>query len=231
MPHSLCLLFDCDGTLVDSEPLLAEVMADTLNRVGLPFAARQYMEEFRGVRFMTIVAELERRHGALDATVRSAAEAEMRQTMALRMARELQPIPRVRETLDALTDLPRCVASNGPEHKIRNALDSTGLRRYFDERLYSGYTLQCWKPDPGLFLHAARSMGFMPEQCVVIDDAAVGVAAGLAAGMRVVHINRFAEEERTPDGAISMTDMGQLPGILARLAETVSRVMPVAAAR
>lgn len=229
MSQPLCLLFDCDGTLVDSEPLLAEVMADTLNRVGLPFAARQYMEEFRGVRFMTIVAELERRHGALDATLRSAAEAEMRKTMALRMARELQPIPHVRETLDALSAHPRCVASNGPEQKIRNALDSTGLRRYFDERLYSGYTLQCWKPDPGLFLHAARAMGFTPDQCVVIDDAAVGVAAGLSAGMRVVHINRFAGEEETPDGAISMTDMNQLPGILARLADTVRRYVPVVA--
>ena len=70
MSHSLCLLFDCDGTLVDSEPLLADVMADVLTRVGLPFAAPQYMAEFRGVRFANIVAELERRYGALDDATR-----------------------------------------------------------------------------------------------------------------------------------------------------------------
>lgn len=213
----LCLLFDCDGTLVDSEPLLAEVMADTLTRAGLIFSARQYLEEFRGVRFMNIVAELERRHGALSDEIRDAAEREMRSAMAERMQRELQPIPNARGTLEALAAYPRCVASNGPEHKIRTALDSTGLRPFFNDRLFSGYTLNSWKPDPFLFLHAAQSMGFDPEHCVVIDDAAVGVVAGLKAGMRVVHINRFADAETTPSGAICMTDMGQLPGIVAQL--------------
>ncbi|HET8791946.1 MAG TPA: HAD-IA family hydrolase [Modicisalibacter sp.] len=213
----LCLLFDCDGTLVDSEPLLADVMADTLTRAGLPFTAREYMERFRGVRFMNIVAELERRHGKLPEAVRDAAEIEMRRTLAERMRRELQPIPNVKDTLETLGAYPRCVASNGPEHKIRTALDSTGLRSFFDDRLFSGYTLNTWKPDPFLFLHAARTMGFDPDHCVVIDDAAVGVVAGLKAGMRVVHINRFADAETTPSGAICMTDMGQLPGIVAQL--------------
>lgn len=215
----LCLLFDCDGTLVDSEPLLAEVMADTLTRAGLPFSAREYMERFRGVRFMNIVAELERHHGTLPDTVRDAAEIEMRRALAERMRRELQPIPNVRDTLEALGAYPRCVASNGPEHKIRTALDSTGLRPFFDDRLFSGYTLNSWKPDPFLFLHAAQAMGFDPEHCLVIDDAAVGVAAGLKAGMRVVHINRFPDAETTPSGAICMTDMGELPGIVAQLSQ------------
>lgn len=215
MSQPLCLLFDCDGTLVDSEPLLGEVMGDVLARVGLPFSARQYMQEFRGVRFINIVTELERRHGTLADDVRASAEAEMRATLAERMRHELQPIPHVRATLDTLARHPCCVASNGPEHKIRNALDSTSLRSYFNDRLFSAYTLNTWKPEPGLFLHAARSMGYAPQQCVVIDDAAVGVTAGLRAGMRVVHINRFAEA--TPRGAIRMTDMCQLPGIIAHL--------------
>jgi len=217
MSHPLCLLFDCDGTLVDSEPLLADVMADVLTRAGLPFAAPQYMEEFRGVRFANIVAELERRFGALDDATREAAEAEMRRTMQTRMNTELQPIPGIREALDRLTEHPRCVASNGPEHKIRRALDSTGLRAYFGDRLYSGYTIERWKPDPALFLHAAREMGASPERCVVIDDAAVGVAAGLAAGMRTIHINRFPERETTPEGAIALHNMRDLPSAVARL--------------
>ncbi|MEC9481733.1 MAG: HAD-IA family hydrolase [Halomonas sp.] len=217
MSQPLCLLFDCDGTLVDSEPLLGQVMADVLPRAGLPFSAEQYMEEFRGVRFMNIVAELERRHGKLDDEIRASAETEMRSTMAERMKHELQAIPRVRETLDTLAHHPCCVASNGPEHKIRTALDSTGLRPYFDDCLFSAYTLNAWKPEPFLFLHAARSMGYEPEQCVVIDDAAVGVTAGLRAGMHVIHINRFGEA--TPQGAIRMTDMAQLPGIVARMSQ------------
>ena len=219
MSHSLCLLFDCDGTLVDSEPLLADVMADVLTRVGLPFAAPQYMEEFRGVRFANIVAELERRYGALDDATRDMAESEMRRNMQARMSRELQPISGIREALERLGAYPRCVASNGPEHKIRRALDSTGLRPYFEDRLYSGYTIESWKPEPGLFLHAARDMGFAPEHCVVIDDAEVGVAAGLAAGMRTIHINRFPERETTPTGAIALHHMRDLPDVVARLAQ------------
>ncbi|MCK0715272.1 HAD family hydrolase [Chromohalobacter sarecensis] len=217
MSHPLCLLFDCDGTLVDSEPLLADVMADVLTRAGLPFTTSQYMEEFRGVRFANIVSELERRFGALDDATRDAAEAEMRSTMQTRMSTELQPIPGIREALDRLTEHPRCVASNGPEHKIRRALDSTGLRAYFGDRLYSGYTIERWKPDPELFLHAAREMGVAPERCVVIDDADVGVAAGLAAGMRTIHINRFPERETTPEGAITLHHMRDLPSAVARL--------------
>ncbi|MCK0745139.1 HAD family hydrolase [Chromohalobacter nigrandesensis] len=217
MSHPLCLLFDCDGTLVDSEPLLADVMADVLTHAGLPFTTSQYMEEFRGVRFANIVAELERRFGALDDATRDAAEAEMRRTMQTRMSTELQPIPGIREALDRLTEHPRCVASNGPEHKIRRALDSTGLRAYFGDRLYSGYTIERWKPDPELFLHAAREMGVAPERCVVIDDADVGVAAGLAAGMRTIHINRFPERESTPEGAIALHNMRDLPSAVARL--------------
>lgn len=224
MSHPLCLLFDCDGTLVDSEPLLTDVMADVLTRAGSPFAAPQYMEEFRGVRFANIVAELERRFGALNDATRDAAEAEMRHTMQTRMSTELQPIPGIREALDQLSEHPRCVASNGPEHKIRRALDSTGLRPYFGNRLYSGYTIERWKPDPGLFLHAAREMGVAPERCVVIDDADVGVAAGLAAGMRTIHINRFPERETTPEGAIALHHMRDLPSAVARL-EQVEAVL------
>ncbi|WP_277811377.1 HAD family hydrolase [Chromohalobacter canadensis] len=224
MSHPLCLLFDCDGTLVDSEPLLADVMADVLTRAGLPFAASQYMEEFRGVRFANIVAELERRFGALNDATRDAAEAEMRHTMQTRMSTELKPIPGIREALDRLTEHPRCVASNGPEHKIRRALDSTGLRAYFGDRLYSGYTIERWKPDPELFLHAARAMGVTPERCVVIDDADVGVTAGLAAGMRTIHINRFPERETTPEGAIALHHMRDLPSAVARL-EQVEAVL------
>ncbi|MHB0775201.1 HAD-IA family hydrolase [Halomonas sp. WWR20] len=225
MSHALCLLFDCDGTLVDSEPLLAEVMTDTLTRVGLPFAPHIYMQEFRGIRFAQIVAELERRHGALDPMIRAEAEAQMRQAMQERMAVDLLPIPGIHATLEALGQYPRCVASNGPEYKIQRALDTTGLRRYFEDRLFSAYTVNSWKPEPGLFLHAAETMGYAPEQCVVIDDAAVGVAAGLAAGMRVVHINRFADSEATPEGAISLHDMTQLPALVERLAQR-ERVLP-----
>ena len=217
MPDPLCLLFDCDGTLVDSEPLLAEVMAKYLNQAGLPFQANDYMTDFRGARFANIVSHLERVHGQLDDAVRQRLETAMRQEMHERMLDELEPIVGVSEALDALGAVPRCVASNGPEAKIRRALDSTGLRGFFGDHIYSAYTVGSWKPAPGLFLHAGRDMGFAPANCIVIDDAQVGVRAALAAGMRVVHINRFADHEPTPAGAIGIRDMRELPGVIDKL--------------
>ncbi|MBD3895605.1 HAD-IA family hydrolase [Halomonas sp. ML-15] len=217
MTTPLCLLFDSDGTLVDSEILLAEVMAEVLPRCGLPFSARQYMEEFRGVRFLTIVLELESRHAAIGEARRQQLEQEMRALMERRMRAELMPIAGMPEALDSLAAHPKAVVSNGPEAKIRCAMQSVGFTHHFGERLFSAYTLEVWKPDPGLFLQAAAAMDQAPQRCVVIDDAAVGVAAGLAAGMQVIHLNHFPDTEATPHGAIAIHHARELPAVVARL--------------
>lgn len=213
----LCLLFDCDGTLVDSEILLAEVMGDILPEFGLPFSARQYMDEFRGVRFQTIIQTLENRFQALAEEEFSQLEAGMRARMEARMRAELVAIPGMVAALEQLSSHPKAVVSNGPERKIRCALESTELGHHFADKLFSAYTLNVWKPDPELYRKAAAAMGHAPQQCVVIDDAAVGVEAGLAAGMHVIHLNHFPNEELTPEGAIGIHHASELPAAIARL--------------
>ncbi|MDQ7734101.1 HAD-IA family hydrolase [Halomonas sp. SpR1] len=213
----LCLLFDCDGTLVDSEILLAEVMGEILPEFGLPFSARQYMDEFRGVRFQTIVQTLEKRFQVLEEDAFSQLEAGMRARMEARMRAELVAIPGMPAALEQLSNHPMAVVSNGPERKIRCALESTDLGHHFEGKLFSAYTLNVWKPDPELYRKAAVSMGHPPHQCVVIDDAAVGVEAGLAAGMHVIHLNHFPNEESTPKGAIGIHHASELPAAIARL--------------
>lgn len=225
MKHSaqpLCLLFDCDGTLVDSEILLAEVMGDILPEFGLPFSARQYMDEFRGVRFHTIVQTLESRFQALEEGQFSQLEAGMRARMEARMRAELVAIPGMPGALDQLHRHPKAVVSNGPERKIRCALESTELGHHFAGKLFSAYTLNVWKPDPELYRQAAAAMGYSPQACVVIDDAAVGVEAGLAAGMHVIHLNHFPNEEVTPEGAIGIHHASELPAAIARLSAAVT---------
>ncbi|CAD5263999.1 MULTISPECIES: HAD family hydrolase [Halomonadaceae] len=213
----LCLLFDCDGTLVDSEILLAEVMGDILPEFGLPFSARQYMDEFRGVRFQTIVQTLEKRFQTLAEDAFPQLEAGMRARMEARMRAELVAIPGMVAALEQLSSHPKAVVSNGPERKIRCALESTELGHHFADKLFSAYTLNVWKPDPELYRKAAAAMGHAPQQCVVIDDAAVGVEAGLAAGMHVIHLNHFPNEELTPEGAIGIHHASELPTAIARL--------------
>lgn len=216
MPLPL-LLFDCDGTLVDSEPLLANEMAIGLNSIGLPFVASDYLGEFRGARFRRIVAELQQRYGDVDADRLASMEHTMRANLANRLANELTTIPGVHESLGVLSHYPSAVVSNGPESKIHTALQTTGLVDYFGNRLFSGYTANCWKPEPCLHLHAASIMGFAAHDCIAIDDALVGVRAALQAGMTVIHLNRFPDAETTPEGAIMISSMYQLPTVIERL--------------
>lgn len=218
MARPLCLLFDCDGTLVDSEPLLADEMATALNAVGLPFQVSDYIGEFRGARFRRIVAALESRHGSVDPEVLEPLEATMRANLNRRLASELTPIDGASAALAALHDYPMGVVSNGPVNKIRTSLRATGLADLFGERLFSAYEANCWKPDPCLYRHAASQMGYAPAQCLAIEDSVVGVRAALEAGMTVVHLNRYPDVEETPEGAIMITSMFQLPTVVARLA-------------
>lgn len=225
MALSPCLLFDCDGTLVDSEPLLADEMASALSGIGLPFLSSDYIGEFRGTRFRHIVAELQRRHGQVDPDELEAMEGEMRRRLMQRLETELSPLPGVPEALAALAGHPMAVVSNGAEAKVRTSLASSGLAEHFGDRIYSGYTARCWKPDPSLFLYAAGLMGQAPEDCVAIDDSIVGVKAALAAGMTVIHLNRYPDAEETPEGAIMISSMFQLPTVIASLARSRQRAV------
>ncbi|WP_106478874.1 HAD family hydrolase [Phytohalomonas tamaricis] len=209
MATDFCLIFDCDGTLVDSEPLLAEVLAETLTEAGLPFVPSDYMDTYRGVAYAQIVAALEQKHGAMDERYRDSAEQKMRARLLDRMRGALQTIEGIEEALDTL-DNPRCVASNGPLAKIRLSMETTGLARHFGDNLFSAYEVGIFKPDPGLYLYTAETMGYPPERCIVIDDAAVGIKAGMDAGMHVIHINRFSSREATPEGAHQIDHMNEL---------------------
>lgn len=83
-------------------------------------------------------------------------------------------------------DFEKCVASSGPINKIEKALSITGLLNYFNGNLFSSYEIGSWKPDSGIFLHAAKVMGFKPDECVVVEDSPVGIEAAKAAGMHAV---------------------------------------------
>ncbi|ART63830.1 HAD family hydrolase [Kushneria marisflavi] len=221
MARLKCLIFDCDGTLVDSEPLLAEVLSQTLPEAGLPFRASDYMNEFRGVVYAHIVAELEQRHGAVDETVKKEAEARMRSRLMAGLKDSLIVIEGIEASLDILQpEYLCCVASNGPLNKIRQSMEVSKLGRFFGDHLFSAYDVGHFKPDPELFLHAARVMGVAPEECLVIDDAPVGITAALAAGMQVAHINHFPEEEQTPERAHELLHMKDLPALVHALNQT-----------
>lgn len=217
----LCLLFDSDGTLVDSEILLAEAMVTTLPEYGLPFTTSQYLDHYRGMRFRSIVRELEAVHGEMDRVRLEEMEARMRAMLEDLMRSRLTAMPGMPEALMALSGYPCGVVSNGPERKVRLALDSTRLARFFDGKIFSAYTLGVWKPDPRIYRLAAEKMGYSPAHCIVIDDATVGVRAGLDAGMHVIHFTHHDDGFDTPSGALRMRHPQELPGLVAQISQRI----------
>ena len=178
------VIFDCDGTLVDSEVPGMDVLHAHARALGLDFTREQAHQQFRGVRMADCIAWIgaQLQHKPVGFEVDFARS--VRSAQAERFNEGLAVIPGAFELLETLT-IPFCVATNGPREKVELTLGLTGLLRFFPERLFSAYEVGIFKPDPGLFLHAARVMGVAPQYCAVIEDSLPGIQAGLAAGMQV----------------------------------------------
>ncbi|MEM1368472.1 MAG: HAD-IA family hydrolase [Cyanobacteria bacterium P01_H01_bin.15] len=174
-----CVIFDCDGTLVDSEYLCNLALEMMLREQGIAASAHDMMDRFRGGKLAHILQAIQTDHQiALGPDFVPAYRARVEELF----ERDLQPCDGVREMLEEL-EMQKCVASSGPIEKVRKALSVTNLSDHFGNNLFSSYLVGSWKPDPGLFLHAAHEMGFQPDECAVIEDSPVGVEAAQSAGM------------------------------------------------
>lgn len=175
------ILFDCDGTLVDSERIGNEVIIEQVAELGLQLTLEEALHQFAGRKMADTITLIEQMLGR---AVPAPFLPELRRRMAVAFESRLQAMDGVHELLQSLTST-LCVVSNGPQDKMRVSLGVTGLLPYFDGRIYSGYDCDSWKPDPGLFLYAARCLGVDPERCAVVEDSLHGVIGGMAAGMTV----------------------------------------------
>lgn len=122
-------------------------------------------------------------------------------------------VPGARALLDAVS-VPMCVVSNGPVSKMQHSLGRTGLLRHFTDRLYSGYDIQRWKPDPALMFHAAEAMQVKAENCILVDDSSAGAQSGIAAGMEVFYF--CADPHNQPidhPKVTTFTDLAELPAL------------------
>ncbi len=176
------VIFDCDGVLVDSEPIAISVLVDSMNRLGADITETEAYRLFLGRSLATVTECLRDKYGLhADQTFLD----DMRKALYRRFAAELKPIEGIAETLDALPAA-RCVASSSQPERIRLALGTTGLLDRLAPHLYSATMVTHGKPAPDLFLLAARDMGYAPEDCIVIEDSPAGVQAAQAAGMKVL---------------------------------------------
>ncbi len=212
-----CLIFDCDGTLVDSEYLCNLGLVIKLGEYEIQEDAQCLMKRYRGWKLANIIQNLEETHNQKFAEdfVHS-----YRAVVSTLFKSELRPIAEVKQTLTNIT-LPKCVASSGPMNKIQEALELTGLSHFFANNLFSSYDVKLWKPDPGLFLHAAKVMGYRPEECAVIEDSSLGIDAALAANMRAIYYS-YEGHQHSDSRVESLTKMSQLLNIVRRERDTRS---------
>lgn len=176
------VIFDCDGVLVDSEPIANRVFCAMLNELGLAVTLEDMFERFVGLSMpqcMELVTDM----------LGSAAPEDFVRTLNSRTDAALKgnvtAVPGVAEVLAAI-EVPYCVASSSSHDKIRLMLATTGLLERFEDKIYSVTDVAHPKPAPDVFLHAARSMAARPAHCVVVEDTPTGVRAGVAAGMHVL---------------------------------------------
>ena len=178
------VFFDCDGTLVDSEVICSRAYVHMFREFGITLDLDEIFKRFKGVKLYEIIDTINAEYGVnLD---KATLEPVYRDEVARLFDTELEVISGAQALLDAVS-VPMCVVSNGPVSKMQHSLGKTAMLHHFPERVYRGYDIQRWKPDPALMLHAAKAMNVNVENCILVDDSSAGAQSGMAAGMKVCY--------------------------------------------
>ena len=188
MDQTLCVIFDCEGTLVDSEILCCRALSSVFGQFGAYLSVEQAKSHFVGGKLADILNDTQQRLGlnvSLDKL-----EPLYRKMLKDLFEKELKPMEGVLDTLNFLDKkgISYCVVSNGPRDKIEHALALTGLDTFFKGKMFSAFDTNSWKPEPDLILYSAMNMGYRVSECLYVDDTPKGLEAGLRAGMKTIQL-------------------------------------------
>jgi len=205
------VFFDCDGTLVDSELLCTQAYVNTFALYGISCLLQEMFEKYKGVQLYDIIRDVAETHHV--SLPQAAFETDYRAEVARLFDESLTPIPGAKALVEKIT-VPMCVVSNGTVKKMQHSLGLTGMLPWFNQRLFSGYDISRWKPDPGLMYHAAEQMQVPVERCILVDDSEAGARAGIAAGIPVFY---YCADAHNPDIdhplVTRFTEMSELPAL------------------
>lgn len=216
------VLFDCDGVLVDSEPITNRVLAQMLGELGWDITLDECMQRFTGKAVRDEIALIESKTGV---RIEDEWLQQFRQRRNAALEQDLTEIsgaPAAVRRLHAMLDGRIAVASGADLHKVCLQLQKTGLATYFADRVFSGQDLARSKPYPDVYLAAAKALGIDASRCAVVEDTATGARAGLAAGAVVFGYSPggaghdSAEALRAVGVRHVITDMLALPDALAQ---------------
>lgn len=175
------IIFDCDGVLIDSEIISAQMLVDELAGLGVSIDLAYVARHFLGRSYPTVMATIRKDFG-LDLPPEF--EDQYRSRLMAAFETGLTIMPHVAQVIDALT-LPYCVATSSSPKRAARSLQIVGLAHLTGPRLFTASMVPNGKPAPDLFLLCARTLGADPARCLVIEDSLTGIRAARAAGMPV----------------------------------------------
>ncbi len=209
------VIFDCDGVLVDSEPISNRILAEDFSARGWAMTAEEAERLFLGTTLASIQPRVEAHLGhALPDGWREL----IRDRIVEAMACEAVAVPGAIEALQGVSahGLPWRVASNSSHAELRAKFGRLGLARIMEGRVHSHHDVPRPKPAPDLFLAAAAAEGVTPAECLVIEDSVAGATAARAAGMDCLALVRHGDGAALREvGAVPFHHMADLPGLIA----------------
>ena len=206
-----CIIFDCDGTLVDSEYLTNSVISQMAEELGVKITAEEATAAFGGKTLDAVIYGMKEMSGKeippewLSKLVKKVSDS---------YKKDLIPMEGIKTVLENLT-IQVCVASNGLPKHVEGSLTITNLIDYFGNNIFTASDVGIPKPAPDLFLYAAEKMKFRPDECVVIEDSIAGVTAAVNANIKVYGLVKMCSAEQLEKaGAIPFKSMVELPNLL-----------------
>ena len=176
------LIFDCDGVLIDSEPVASRVLWQSLTRAGIDISYREVHERFTGS------SASEARRICIEELGADSADtifAEARSNLYEEFEHSLSAMTGMEEFVATL-ECAKCVASNSDVERLERSLRLFGLWDAFSPNIFSAEMVARGKPAPDLFYFCAAKLGVEPRSSIVIDDSPHGIAGAVGAGMMAI---------------------------------------------
>tara|TARA_B110000116_G_C16583699_1_gene467431 strand:+ start:35 stop:685 length:651 start_codon:yes stop_codon:yes gene_type:complete len=210
------IIFDCDGVLVDSEPIANKILVEVLNDIGLSLTFEESMNLFLGKSWKDCLKIIETK---LNSSIKIDLTNIYMTKMFAEFEKSLNPIPGIKKALTTI-DCKICVASSGPHEKIRKTLSITGLLQKFEGAIFSAADVKNGKPSPDIFLLASETMRVPPEKCLIIEDSLNGIKAAVTAKMKAIH---YVPKSNSYNNTINHKNVTQMAN-MSNLKKTIASI-------
>lgn len=174
------IIFDCDGVLVDTEIVAAEVMTKAFAQYNVNVTIEDYLMRFTGKTISSLFESLFTPGQLNKMNVK-----QFTHQCDVDIYNQLRPVMGMKEVILTLP-LPKAVVSNSSLWQVKKAVKHVGLEEVFQSKYFSSEMVPNPKPSPDVYLHAAKSLDVDPAHCLVIEDSKSGVRAAVDAGMTVI---------------------------------------------